>query len=73
MNVKYLKDMCCPQCDSPGPFNIMMKSIVKMHDDGYSDVTPCEYVDSDICTCVDCGYEGNVHAFKTKDEELNDG
>jgi len=67
-NTNCLADMRCPNCTSPGPFNIEVISVALIYDDGVSDVGDQEWKDDSWCLCTeqDCEHQGRVSEFTFK-------
>lgn len=64
-NANCLAGMACPQCGSPGPFQISATALFTMTDDGSETFGDIAYDGGSYCRCVACGHDGFVHDFRT--------
>ncbi len=63
-NTNCLEGTACPNCKSFGPFRIMVTTTVTVTDEGITDHGSVEWDDESFCTCVACGTQEDVSAFK---------
>lgn len=54
MNSNCLAGMRCPDCGSEGPFEIAVKALARMTDDGCETVEDIEWTDASPVECVGC-------------------
>jgi len=70
-NENCLKGISCPKCESEGPFNIRVSTMICVHDDGtdneYGDL---DWGDDSEIICNDCGHRGIVKEFRSIVEEI---
>jgi len=64
-NTNCLEGMQCPQCRSLEPFNIEVKTMMKVFDNGTDDHGNTEWDDHSYCECCNCHLYGTVAQFKT--------
>ena len=68
-NTNCLEGMCCPKCESEGPFDIEAKSLfLEVTDDGTNFSEDVEWDDESFCRCCECGREGTVADVRGKDD-----
>lgn len=66
-NTNCLKGMICPECDSMGPFRIVVKIEATIHDHGHTGMDQCcEWVDESPCSCCNCSHAATVKEFTEK-------
>jgi len=70
-NTNCLEGIACPKCESEGPFNISVSTMICVHDDGtdneYGDL---DWGDDSEIICNDCGHRGIVKEFRSIVEEI---
>jgi len=62
-NANCLKAKKCPKCGSYGPFNICVKTVVKMSDSGDRGFSELDYGPTSTAGCCTCGYSGIWKSF----------
>lgn len=64
-NENCLNGMICPQCESMGPFHIVVTAGATVYDSGtdFLEGGTVEWSDSSPCVCHDCGHAATVKDF----------
>ncbi len=66
-NTNCLAGMRCPKCGSYGPFDIVVTTLVRMHDDGSEPLHNDEEWGNEspaICDDPECDFTGTVADFR---------
>lgn len=63
-NSNCLEGFKCPKCKSEGPFNIEMKSVITLHDNGTDEHSDTEWGQNSYCDCAECCHSGIVADFR---------
>jgi len=64
-NENCLKGISCPKCESEGPFNIRVSTMICVHDDGTdNEYRDLDWGDDSEIICRDCGHRGTVEEFR---------
>jgi len=72
-NENCLAGMKCPECESEGPFDIEVVTMVTMHDDGSEDCKVGDGMDwgpKSACACQRCSYSGEADDFREEEVAL---
>jgi predicted nucleic-acid-binding Zn-ribbon protein len=65
-NSNCLEGLQCPKCGSYEPFNIAIKTVIKIWDDGTFTDDDWHMWDADsYCRCPKCRHSGTVKNFRT--------
>lgn len=67
-NTNCLEGMACPKCGEEEPFNIEMKSVFTIYDQGTDSYGDTEWGDESYCECLHCHFYGTVANFKQEQE-----
>ncbi len=62
-NTNCLRGFKCPSCGQTEAFNIQIKTICRVTDDGTETLGDCEWDDSNFCGCCKCPHIGTVRDF----------
>jgi hypothetical protein len=65
-NTNCLEGMQCPQCKSFEPFNIEVKTMIKVFDSGTGDHGNTDWDEDSLCECCECDFSGTVADFTEK-------
>jgi hypothetical protein len=65
-NTNCLEGMQCPDCGSFEPFNIAVKTMMKVFDNGTDDHGDTDWDEDSYCECCNCQLYGSVAQFKTQ-------
>lgn len=68
-NTNCLEGMRCPNCKSPGPFNIWGKAYFHVHDDGCSEFEELCWEENSNAHCPGCDWNGKVREMRVWDAE----
>lgn len=68
-NTNCLADMQCPQCRSFEPFNIEVKTSMRVFDNGTDDHGDTEWDEDSYCECCECGFSGTVADFSKETQQ----
>lgn len=72
-NTNCLEGLRCPneKCQSLGPYEIEVTTMLTVSDDGGGDTENHEWDDESACRCVECGFSGSVEHFRLdRDDDL---
>lgn len=69
-NENCLEGMSCPKCGSEEPFNISIRTVMEVWDNGTEGNEDTEWDDKDYCRCGRCKYEGKVRDFTISYREM---
>lgn len=67
-NTNCLEGMQCPKCGSLEPFNIEVKAMARVYDNGTEDFREAQWDDMGYCECAECFKYGVVADFIKKED-----
>ena len=68
-NRECLEGFRCPKCGSYEPFEIEVKTTVRVYDHGRGDMESAEWDDDSPCACCECGHRGVVGDFNKEGKQ----
>jgi hypothetical protein len=68
-NINCLAGMQCPKCRSFGPFNIAVKTMMKVFDNGTDGHGDKDWDTGSFCECCECEFSGTVADFSKTSQQ----
>lgn len=68
-NTNCLKGIRCPKCGQTDKFEIAIRAMAIVTDDGAEVHGDMEWDDDSTCICVECDHHTPLFYFKTNEEE----
>jgi hypothetical protein len=65
-NDNCLYDIECPVCAHYSEFKIEIRAMVRITDEGTSDMYDSDWTDESFILCTNCNYHGAVREFRIK-------
>ena len=67
-NDNCLEGMACPVCGATESFEIEVKVLAVVRDDGWTEFEGSDWDDESFCLCRECGLAGKVADFRRAEE-----